>query len=163
MKRVKTLFLTLCVFIFLVPTINAAVYKLDGVYTINGVRKSEIKTLGGAYEYKLAGINSVEVNHILYGLCGTPYDNQDMDDIIGNSTLYQMNAFRIAYSFADGVSRPYNSSQIQYFLDNSDLTIIVDRNHYTGEAVNWTRVQEDCLDVLSTFTNNSRVIIEIMN
>ncbi|MFC1803674.1 cellulase family glycosylhydrolase [Thermoproteota archaeon] len=160
----KPVFVLVFLLMLTIPFAEGAAHRLDGVYKINGIRKSKIKKISGQYEAYTATISGVDVNHVLYGMSGTPYNNQDLDDIIGNSTLYQMNAFRIAFSPEDGASRPYNATQIQYLLDNSDLIIVVDRNHYTGEAVNWTSVEEDIFtDVLEVWPNNSRIIPEIVN
>lgn len=164
MDKRKILLLSVFLIMLYIPTVNAA-YKLDGVYKINGIRKSKIKQIQGAYEYKVDEINEVEVNHILYGMSGTPYDTQDLDDIIGNSTLYQMNAFR--YSSNVTGTRVWNWDFVDYLLDNSDLTIVLCVNHYLGESVDVVEmnqtVYERALNISAGFRNNPRIIPEIIN
>jgi hypothetical protein len=66
---------------------------------------------------------------------------------------------------------PYRSSYIQYFLDNSDFTLIVDRNHIyppteAGAQTarnNWATVRNSIFEVLKAFPNSPRVMVELIN
>ncbi len=147
-----------------VPTVSAW-YKLDGVYKINGVRKSEVKKISEIYEYTVENIHGSEVNHLLYGFSGTPDNEQDCWDIITNSTKYQMNTYRIAFTMeGEAGTRTWNKTRVDFLLNNSELNIIVDRNHITDGSCNWTQVNASIFsDVLGNWPNNSRVIVEIIN
>ena len=66
---------------------------------------------------------------------------------------------------------PYRTDLIQYFLDNCNHTLIVDRNHLyppTQDSAqqaqnNWETVEESIFEILERWPNNQRVIVELIN
>lgn len=102
---------------------------------------------------------------VLNGFSGTPTATEAIDQIIETSKKYGMNAYRISFTppWTTG-SRPYNTDHIQYFLDHSTLTIIVDPNHHTtSDTVDWVQAEERIIDVLNRWPNNPRIIVELIN
>jgi len=110
------------------------------------------------------------------GFSGYPYDAilggvEEIDDIINAMADYDANCYRISFNPPDASgSRPYNLTYVQYFLDNTPdfWYIIVDANHYVSAMtpnypVNETLCLERIFDVLGTYGNNSRVLIELWN
>jgi len=105
---------------------------------------------------------------ILNGFSGSVTSTAGIDAIIAASKKYGFNCYRIACtaSWTTG-TRPYNPAFIQYFLDHSDLTIIVDRNHRLGSSdpspisdAHWAQAEKDLLEVCSRWKN---VYVEFMN
>ena len=163
----KSVFLFVFLLIFSAPFAECAAYKLPGVYTINGVRKSEIKTISGQYEAYTTTISGADVNHILYGFSGTPDSEAELKSWVDSAISHQMNCLRLSYNpLGEAGTRLWNQSQVQAALDYapSYFYIIVDRNHYVGEAVDWDEVNSTTFsDVLANWGNNTRVIPEIIN
>ena len=83
-----------------------------------------------------------------------------------------LNTFRMSFNptWSSG-PHPYHKEYIQYFLDHSDYTIIVDRNHLyppteasaTTARNNWATVRNSVFEVLQAFPNDQRVIVELIN
>ena len=121
---------------------------------------------------------------VLNGFSGSADSLQDIDNIINALNTYGGNCYRIAFNpeWTTG-TRPWTATQqygpsgidkINYFLENSDHYIIVDRNHFTDNTrlpyndqnsnQDWVQIEQTIFnDVLSNWGNNPRVIIEIIN
>jgi hypothetical protein len=107
------------------------------------------------------------------GLSGYPTSTSEIDEIIDNMESKNLNIFRMSFNpeWFSGKPHPYRESYIQYFLDNSDCTIIVDRNHLyppTEESAsaardNWQTAKNSIFEVLQTWPNNPRVVVELVN
>ena len=78
-------------------------------------------------------------------------------------------SFRPSWSAYDS-QKSYNTKYIDYLLQNTDLFIIVDGNHlYPADEQSvyaqnhWTEVIDRVFEVLSSYRNNSRVAVELIN
>lgn len=103
---------------------------------------------------------------ILNGFSGSITNQAAARDIIAESEARKLNAHRISFNpvWVTGGSRPYNPAIVDYLLDNSDLTIIVDRNHHTSQdTVDWAQAESSLMECLNRWGNNPRIILEIIN
>lgn len=173
MVRKKIALSVLVIFSLLFSTIASGF-----VFKICGVSYSALNKVTTIETDDLNKINDVLVNtslppELLYGFSGTPTNQESIDEIIGNMTIYGMNTYRISFTpdWAIG-TRPYNLTQMTYFLNNTPASwyLIVDRNHQLDSgAMNWTNWQQanqsiyDDVLTIPQLANNSRVIIEIIN
>ena len=107
------------------------------------------------------------------GLSGYPTSTSQIDAIIQVMDENNLNIFRMSFNpeWFGGKPHPYRANYIQYFLDNCDYYIIVERNHIyppTEEGAqeardNWDIVENSLFDVLETWPNNQRVMVELIN
>jgi hypothetical protein len=96
-------------------------------------------------------------NRVFLGLSGYPTSTGQIDNIINTMKANGLN--------------PYHKEFVQYFLDHSTFTIIVDRNHLyppteasaTSARNNWATAKNSIFEVLQTFPNNPRVMVELIN
>lgn len=106
------------------------------------------------------------------GFSGYPiYQSIDRsNDIIAAINSYGCNCYRISFNptwFPSG-SRPYVPLFIDYFLNNSNLYVIIDRNHHTSldgtnDVIPWDQVESALMECCSRWGNNPRVLLEIIN
>ena len=121
---------------------------------------------------EVAAAPTQSTNKVFLGLSGYPTSTQQVQNIINTMKSNGLNTFRMSFNpeWSRG-PHPYHEEYIQYFLDNSDYTIIVDRNHLyppteasaTSARNNWATVRNSIFEVLETFPNNERVIVELIN
>ena len=107
------------------------------------------------------------------GLSGYPTSTSQIDNIIQVMNATGSNIYRMSFNpeWFSSKPHPYNPSYIQYFLDHSNSTIIVDRNHLyppteTSASTarrNWTTVRNSVFEVLAAWPNNTRVAVELIN
>ena len=107
------------------------------------------------------------------GLSGYPTSTSEIDNIIDVMNANNLNIYRISFNpeWFTGKPHPYRSSYIQYFLDNSNFTIIVDRNHLypptedsaSAARRNWETAENSIFEVLQTWPNNPRIVVELIN
>ena len=107
------------------------------------------------------------------GLSGYPTSTTQIDQIIEAITENGLNTYRLSFNpeWFSGKPHPYRADYVQYFLDNSDFVIIVDRNHIyppqeSGAAEarnNWDVVERSVFEVLERWPNNPRVMVELVN
>jgi hypothetical protein len=106
------------------------------------------------------------------GLSGYPTSTSQVSDIIQVMDTNGLNIFRMSFNpeWMRG-PHPYHQEYVQYFLDHSSYTIIVDRNHIyppTEEGAqtardNWNTARTSVFQVLETWPNNPRVMVELVN
>jgi cell division septation protein DedD len=106
------------------------------------------------------------------GLSGYPTSTSQVSDIIHVMDTNGLNIYRMSFNpeWMRG-PHPYHAEYVQYFLDHSSYTIIVDRNHIyppTEEGAqtardNWNTARNSVLQVLQTWPNNPRVMVELVN
>jgi len=169
MKTSKLFLLTLLVFCTYTVFCNGLpVEKINGVYyaTVNHVNGVQMGTVDQA--------NTATLDiPVLRGFSGYPYGGpSDIDEIILNMTNYGANCWRVSFNpIGVAGSRPYNLTYVTYYLANtpSNWYVIVDCNHYVDAMApnnyptNQTLAQERVADVLSTYVNNTRVLVEPWN
>lgn len=107
------------------------------------------------------------------GLSGYPTSKNEIDKIIQIMNENQLNLYRMSFNpeWFTGKIHPYRTDLIQYFLDNCNYTLIIDRNHLyppTEESAilaqeNWEIVENSIFEILERWPNNSRVIVELIN
>lgn len=111
-------------------------------------------------------------NRVFIGLSGYPTSTGQLDNIISTMKANGLNTYRMSANPAwSGGPHPYHENFVQYFLDHSDFTIIVDRNHLyppteasaTSARNNWATVRNSVFEVLKAYPNNQRVIVELIN
>jgi hypothetical protein len=111
-------------------------------------------------------------NKVFLGLSGYPTSTGQIDNIISTMKANGLNTYRMSANPAwSGGPHPYHKEFIQYFLDHSDFTIIVDRNHLyppteasaTTARNNWNTARNSLYEVLQAYPNNQRVIVELIN
>ena len=110
---------------------------------------------------------------IFLGLSGYSTGTSQVQNIIDVMNEESLNTYRISFNpeWFNRKPHPYNSDYVQYFLDHSSYTIIVDRNHLypsteasAKEARNhWNAVKKSVFQVLETWPNNQRVMVELVN
>ena len=165
--------LFLLALILLCFTVNSCEAQLP-VGKINGVPYSTVNHVNGVQMGTVDKANTARLDiPLLRGFSGYPYGgNSDIDEIILNMTNYGANCWRVSFNpIGLGGTRPYNLSLVTYFLDNTpdDWYVIVDCNHYVDAyapnnyPTNQTLAQERVADVLSTYPNNTRVLVEFWN
>jgi len=106
----------------------------------------------------------------------TYYTNQFQTGFYANQIIQAMEQnnltiLRLSFNPSWYSDANYNSSFVQYFLDHSNLKIIVDCNHLyprgsssDADAVDhWSDVQDSLLSVCQSFPNDSRIYIELIN
>lgn len=111
-------------------------------------------------------------NKVFLGLSGYPTSTGQIDSIIATMKANGLNTYRMSANptWSSG-PHPYHKEFVQYFLDNSDFTIIVDRNHLyppteasaTSARNNWDAARNSLFEVLQAFPNNPRVVVELIN
>ncbi|NLF89068.1 glycoside hydrolase family 5 protein, partial [Candidatus Bathyarchaeota archaeon] len=111
-------------------------------------------------------------NKVFLGLSGYPTSTTQIDNIIATMKANGLNTYRMSANptWSSG-PHPYHKEFIQYFLDHSDFTIIVDRNHLyppteasaTSARNNWASARNSVFEVLQAYPNNPRVIVELVN
>jgi hypothetical protein len=107
------------------------------------------------------------------GLSGYPTSTSQIDQILREMNQYDLNTYRMSFSPEWNVysRHAYRESLVQHFLDNSDFTVIIDRNHLypPGSSSdqqarnNWQTLKSSIFEVLRTWPNNQRVMVEIVN
>ena len=111
-------------------------------------------------------------NRVFLGLSGYPTSKAQIDNIIATMKANGLNTYRMSANPAwSGGPHPYNKELVQYFLDNSDYTLIIDRNHLyppteasaTSARNNWNTVRNSILEILKAYPNNQRVVVELIN
>ena len=106
------------------------------------------------------------------GLSGYPTSTSEVSDIIHTMDANGLNIYRMSFNpeWTRG-PHPYHQEYVQYFLDHSSHTIIVDRNHIyppTEEGAqttrdNWNTAKNSIYQILQTWPNNQRVAVELVN
>ena len=106
------------------------------------------------------------------GLSGYPTSTSQINAILQVMEDNGLNIFRMSFNpeWMRG-PHPYHQEYVQYFLDHSSYTIIVDRNHIyppTEEGAqtardNWNTARNSVFQVLETWPNNPRVMVELVN
>jgi hypothetical protein len=110
---------------------------------------------------------------IYVGLSGYPTSTSEIDRILDVMDAYGLNIYRMSFNpeWFSRKKHPYRASYVQYFLDHSPYTLIVDRNHLyppsdesaQAARTHWDTVRSSIFDVLETWPNNPRVIVELIN
>jgi hypothetical protein len=106
------------------------------------------------------------------GLSGYPTSTSQINSILQVMEDNCLNIYRMSFNpeWMRG-PHPYHQEYVQYFLDHSSYTIIVDRNHIyppTEEGAqtardNWNTARNSVFQVLETWPNNPRVAVELVN
>jgi hypothetical protein len=118
-----------------------------------------------------AAVNQ-STNRVFLGLSGYPTSTTQLDNIISTMKANGLNTYRMSANPAwSGGPHPYHENFVQYLLDHSDFTIIVDRNHLyppteesaTSARNNWATVRNSIFEVLEAYPNNPRVMVELIN
>lgn len=122
------------------------------------------------FEANAANVQSA--NKVFLGLSGYPTSTGQIDSIISTMKANGLNTYRMSANptWSSG-PHPYHKEFVQYFLDHSDFTIIVDRNHLyppteasaTAARNNWAAARNSVFEVLQAYPNNPRVIVELIN
>ncbi|MCL5877803.1 MAG: glycoside hydrolase family 5 protein [Candidatus Bathyarchaeota archaeon] len=111
-------------------------------------------------------------NKVFLGLSGYPTSTGQLDNIISTMQANGLNTYRMSANPAwSGGPHPYHEDFVQYFLDHSSYTIIVDRNHLyppteasaTSARNNWNTIRNSIFEVLEAYPNNQRVFVELIN
>ncbi len=113
-------------------------------------------------------------NQVFLGLSGYPTSTNQIDNIINTMKANDLNTYRMSANPQwSGGPHPYHQEYIQYFLDHtpSNWIIIVDRNHLyppteasaTSARNNWATAKNSIFEVLQSFPNNPRVMVELIN
>ncbi len=93
-------------------------------------------------------------NRVFLGLSGYPTSTGQLDNIINTMKANGLNTYRMSANPQwSGGPHPYHKEFVQYLLDHSDFTIIVDRNHLyppteasaTSARNNWATVKKQHL------------------
>ena len=108
------------------------------------------------------------------GLSGYPTSTSQLQTIINTMKANGMNTYRMVFTpqwFGGSQSNVY--TYVNYYLTNtpSDWYIVVDRNHlyppteYSASLArsNWSTVRSNIFNTLSTWKNNPRVVVELIN
>jgi hypothetical protein len=123
------------------------------------------------------GILDQSTTLVYNGLSGYPTSASQVQNIINVMNSNRLNTYRMCFNpeWFSGKLHPYNPNYIQYFLNHCNYSIIVDRNHLwiggssgkEGSAVearaNWSTVRDSVFQVLRTWPNNQRVMVELIN
>jgi hypothetical protein len=107
------------------------------------------------------------------GLSGYPTSTTEIDKIIDAMEAKGLNIYRMSANpeWFTGKPHPYRANFVQYFLDHSNFTIIVDRNHIyppdesgaTAFRANIATAKASVLEVCAAWPNNPRIIVELGN
>ena len=105
------------------------------------------------------------------GLSGYTETIEDVQQIIDTMDSQGMTVYRMSFNpeWYENKTNPYDITLVNYFLDNCEYNLIIDRNHLyppTPEesgAVDWGLAEYSLLETLSQFPNNPRVIVELIN
>jgi hypothetical protein len=110
---------------------------------------------------------------VYMGLSGYPTSTGQIDNILQVMEDRGLNIYRMSFNpeWFSGKPHPYRATYVQYFLDHSDYTLIVDRNHLypptedsaSAARSNWDTVRSSLFDVLDSWPNNPRIIVELIN
>ncbi len=117
------------------------------------------------------------ISKVYNGLSGYPTSTAEVQKIIDVMNSKGLNIYRMCFNpeWFSGKLHPYNPNYIQYFLDHCNYNIIIDRNHLwiggssgkEGSAeearTNWSTVRNSIFQVLETWPNNPRVMVELIN
>jgi hypothetical protein len=111
-------------------------------------------------------------NKVFLGLSGYPTSTSQLDNIINMMQANGLNTYRMSANptWSSG-PHPYRQDLVQYFLDHTSYTLIVDRNHLyppteasaTSARNNWDSVRNSIFEVLEAYPNNQRVFVELIN
>jgi hypothetical protein len=112
------------------------------------------------------------ISGVFMGLSGYPTSTAQIDAILQVMDDNGLNIYRMSFNpeWARG-PHPYHAEYVQYFLDHSSHTIIVDRNHIyppneEGAQTtrdNWNTAKNSVFQILETWPNNQRVAVELVN
>ena len=111
-------------------------------------------------------------NKVFLGLSGYPTSTGQLDNIISTMKANGLNTYRMSANPQwSGGPHPYHADFVQYLLDHSDFTIIVDRNHLypptensaSSARSNWNTAKNSIFEVLEKYPNNPRVMVELIN
>jgi hypothetical protein len=107
------------------------------------------------------------------GLAGFPTSTTQVQDVIDTMDTHRLNIYRMSFAPAWSGSwrHAYRAEYVQYFLDHSSHTVVIDRNHLypptESEAAtarsNWYTVRESIFQVLRTWPNDQRVAVELIS
>ena len=110
---------------------------------------------------------------VFVGLSSYPTSTSEIDNIIDTMDSEGLNIFRMSFNpeWFSSKPHPYQSTYVQYFLDHCNYYIIVDRNHIypptesgaSKARSEWSTVKESVFEVLESWPNNSRVMVELVN
>lgn len=163
LKKTKILFL-------LVITLSSCIPSI--VQSIHSVKKSVEVTGYIEQEINIEHITDSQRTFFL-GLSGYPTSTREIDKIIQIMDENNLNLYRMSFNpeWFSGKPHPYRIDLIQYFLDNCNYTLIVDRNHLyppTEESAqtaqdNWDIVEDSIFEILQQWPNNPRIIVELIN
>ncbi len=126
---------------------------------------------GTAFPLIQAATNQ-SANKVFLGLSGYPTSTGQIDSIINTMKANGLNTYRMSANPAwSSGPHPYHEDFVQYFLDHSTFTIIVDRNHLyppteasaTSARNNWNTARNSIFEVLEAYPNNQRVVVELIN
>jgi hypothetical protein len=109
------------------------------------------------------------------GFSGYVTSQEQLENTIGIMEKENLNAYRISFrpswQSQEGSLKSYNTTYIDYLLNNTDFLVIVDGNHlypHSEETAqnardNWQEVQDRIFEIIQRYPNDSRVAIELMN
>ena len=107
------------------------------------------------------------------GISGYVTSTSQIDQVIKVMKENNLNTFRMGFrpAYEGRSSHSYQANYVQYFLDHCDYTIIVDINHLYPSTEssaktarnNWQTITNSIFEVLRTWRNNPRVMIELIN
>jgi hypothetical protein len=116
---------------------------------------------------------NVSIPNYFLGLSGYPTSTRQIDKILQIMNENHLNIYRMSFNpeWFSSKPHPYRTDLIQYFLDNCNFTLIIDRNHLyppTEESAlaaqeNWQVVEDSIFEILEQWPNNPRVIVELIN
>lgn len=106
------------------------------------------------------------------GFSSYPESMGGMENITDLVNYANMTIYRMSFSPSwVAQAHPYNTDYIDYFLANTNATLIVDRNHLypPGQTssnlfdANYNTAIANILTTLSQYPNNTRVMVELVN
>jgi hypothetical protein len=158
------------IFLLLVITLTSCIPSI--AQSIHSVKKSVEITGYIEQPSKIESLINSEKTYFL-GLSGYPTSTREIDKIIQIMDENELNLYRMSFNpeWFSGKPHPYRTDLIQYFLDNCNYTLIVDRNHLypPTEASaqtaqdNWDIVEDSIFEILEQWPNNPRIIVELIN
>jgi hypothetical protein len=158
---------------FFVPPLITLFVLLIPSQTIAALTAQKTLSNTGTIQYQIHTDSTSVQSGTYIGLSGYPTSTSQIDAIIQVMNQNNLNIFRMSFNpeWFSGKPHPYRSNYIQYFLDHCDYTVIVDRNHLyppTEDSAkqaqeNWETVENSIFEVLQTWPNNNRVIVELIN
>jgi hypothetical protein len=109
------------------------------------------------------------------GFAGYITSQEELEDTIAliqsqNLSLYRV-SFRPSWLVSEGEVKGYNEGYIDYLLENTDFSVIVDGNHLypaseksaRDAVIHWADVRARVFQTLQSYPNNSRVAVELIN